>query len=68
MTERIGLKKTDHRKKNESRWRHRIDGGVKRLRQEVNFLEREVKGDLGLKKKRVKRYRVERKELKTATE
>ena len=29
----------------------KIEGDIKRLRQEVNFLEREVKGELGLKKK-----------------
>ena len=26
--------------------------GIKRLRQEVNFLEREIRGELGLKRKR----------------
>ena len=50
VAERIGLKKADHRKKNEARWKRRIEGDIKRLRQEVNFLEREVKGELGLKK------------------
>ena len=30
---------------------NRIEGDIKRLRQEVNFLESEVKGELGLKKK-----------------
>ena len=29
----------------------KIERDIKRLRQEVNFLEREVKGELGLKKK-----------------
>ena len=29
----------------------KIEGDIKMLRQEVNFLEREVKGELGLKKK-----------------
>ena len=29
----------------------KIEGDIKRLRQEVNFLEREVKGELGFKKK-----------------
>ena len=28
----------------------KIEGDIKRLRQEVNFLEREVQGELGLKK------------------
>ena len=44
---------------------------IKRLRQKVNFLERESKGKLGLKKKHKlnelnERYRVKRKGLKTA--
>ena len=73
MVERIELKKAEHRKKNEPRWKRRIEGDIKRLRKEVNFLEREVKGELGLKKKRKlselnERYRVKIKGLKTATE
>ena len=73
VAERIGLKKAEHRKNNEPRWTRRIEGDIKRLRQEVNFLESEVKGELGLKKKRKlselnERYRVKRKELKTMTE
>ena len=51
MAEQIGLKKAEHRKKNEPRWKRRTEEDVKRLREEVNFLEREVKGELGLKKK-----------------
>ena len=51
VAEQIGLKKAEHGKKNEPRWKHRIEGDIKRLRQEVNFLESEVKGELGLKKK-----------------
>ena len=48
-------------------------GGIKRLRQEVNLLERESKGELCLKKKRKlselnEKYRVKRKGLKTVTE
>ena len=45
----IGLTKVEYRKKNESRWKRRIEGDIKILKQELNFLEREVKGDLGLK-------------------
>ena len=68
--ERIGLKKAEHRKKNEPRWKRRIEGDIKRLKQEINFLEREVKGKLGLKKKCKlselnERYRLKRKGLKT---
>ena len=73
VAERIRLKKAEHRKKNEPRWKRRIEGDIKRLRKEVNFLEREVKGELGLKKKRKlselnERYRVKRKGLKTMIE
>ena len=52
VAEQIGLKEADHRKKNESRGKAMIEGDIKRPTQEVNFLEREVKGELGLKKKR----------------
>ena len=73
VAERIGLKKAEHRKKNEPRWKRRIEGDIKSLRQEVNFLEREVNGELGLKKKRKlrelnERYRVKRKGLPTVIE
>ena len=44
VAERIALKKADHRKKNEPIWKRRIEGDIKRLRQEFNFLEKEVKG------------------------
>ena len=40
VAEQIGLKKAEHRKKNEPRWEHRIEGDIERLRQEVNFLQR----------------------------
>ena len=52
VAEQIGLKEADHRKKNGPRGKGMIEGDIKRPRQEVNFLEREVKGELGLKKKR----------------
>ena len=73
VAERIGLKKAEHRKKNELLWKRRIEWDIKRLRREVNFLEREVKGELGLKKKRKlsefnEGYRVKRKELKIMIE
>ena len=50
VSEQIGSKKAEHRKKNEPRWKYRIEGDIKKLKQEVNFLEREVKGELGFKK------------------
>ena len=40
VAEQIRLKKAECRKKNEPRWKHRIEGDIKWLRQEVNFLER----------------------------
>ena len=48
----------------------RIEVNIKRLRQEVNVLERKSNGELGLKKKRKltelsERYRVKRKTLNT---
>ena len=56
--------------KNEKRWKRRTEEDIKRLRQEVNFVEREVKGELRLKKKHNlrklnERYSVKRKRLKT---
>ena len=70
VAEELGLKTAEHRKKNEPRWKCMIEGDIKRLRQEVNFLEKESKGELGLKKKHKlselnERYRVKRKGLKT---
>ena len=70
VAEQLGLKKITFRKKNEPRWKRRIEGDIKRLKQEVNLLEREKKGELGTKKKRKlkdleARYRVKRKGLKT---
>ena len=52
VAKRIGLNKADYKKKNEPRWKRRNEGDIKRLRQEFNFLEREVKRELELKKNR----------------
>ena len=73
VAEQLGLKKITFRKKNEPRWKRRIEGDIKRFKQEVNLLEREKKGELGTKKKRKlkdleARYRVKRKGLKTVIE
>ena len=67
VAERIGLKKTEHRKENQPRWKRRVE------REEVKFLEMKSKGELGLKKKRKLselngRYRMKRKGLKTVVE
>ena len=42
----IGLKKRDQRDKNEPRWKCRIEGDIKKLRQYVNLLTRDLKGEL----------------------
>ena len=46
-----GLKKRDYKEKNEPRWKRRIEGDIKKLRQDVNLLIRDLKGELGSKKK-----------------
>ena len=47
----IGIKREEHRKKNEPRWKRKIDGDIKSLRKEVDFLDGERKGELELIKK-----------------
>ena len=73
MAERIGLKKAEYRKKNEPRWKNKIERDIKRLRQEVNFMEGEPRAELELKKilkfsELNERYRVKRKALKSVTD
>ena len=73
VAEQIGLKKRDYREKNEPRWKRRIEGDIKKLRQDVNLLTRELNGELGSKKKQkikelYEKYRVKRRGLKTVTE
>ena len=73
VAEQIGLKKRDYREKNEPRWKRRIEGDIKKLRQDVNLLTRDLKGELGSKKKQkmkelYEKYRVKRKGLKTVIE
>ena len=46
VAEQIGLKKRDYRDKNEPRWKCRIEGDIKKLRQYVNLLTRDLKGEL----------------------
>lgn len=50
LSEQKVFKKAQHRKENEPRRKRRIEEDVSRLSQEVNFLERKSKGELGLKK------------------
>ena len=51
IAEQIGLKKRDYREKNKPRWKRRTEGDMKKLRQYVNLLTRDFKGELGSKKK-----------------
>ena len=60
-------------KKNEPRWKRRIYGDIRSLRQVVNILERKSKEGLGGRKqqkllKLYERYKVKRKGLKTVIE
>ena len=73
VAEQIGLKKIDYREKNKPRWKGRIEEDIKKLRQEVNLLTRDLKGELGPKKKQKMKelygkYRVKKKGLKTVIE
>ena len=73
VAEQIGLKKRDYRRKNELRWKRRIEGDIKKLRQDIYLLTRDLKGELGSKKKQkmkelYEKYRVKRKGLKTVIE
>ena len=45
VAEQIGLKKRDYREKNELRWKHRVERDIKKLRQDVNLLTRDLKGN-----------------------
>ena len=69
VAEQIGLKKRDYREKNDPRWERRIEGDIKKLGQDVNLLTRDLKGELGSKKQKMKelheKYRVKKKGLKT---
>ena len=70
VAEQTGLKKRDYREKNKPRWKRRIEGDIKKLRQDVNLLARDLKGELGSKKKQkmkelYEKYRVKKKGLKT---
>ena len=51
VAERVKLKIAEHRKKNEPKCKRRINGDIKKLRDEVNFMAKKSKGELGLKKK-----------------
>ena len=70
VAEQIGLKKRHYRGKIEPRQKRRIEGDIKKLRQDVNLLIRDLKVELGSKRKQkmkklYEKYRVKRKGLKT---
>ena len=50
VAEQIGLKKRNYREKNEPRWKRRIEGDIKKLRQDVSLFTRDLKGELESKK------------------
>ena len=52
VAEQIGLKKRDYREKNEPRWKRRIEEDLKKMRQDANLLTRDLKGELGSKKRK----------------
>ena len=63
----------DYREINEPRWKRRIERDIKKLRQDVNLLTRDLKGELESKKKQkmkelYEKYRVKRKGLITVIE
>ena len=73
VAEQIGLKNGGCREKSEPRWKRRIEGDIKKLRQDVNLLTRDLKGELGSKKKQkmeeiYEKYRVKKKGLRTVIE
>ena len=73
VAEQTGLKKRDYREKNEPRWKRRNEEDIKKLRQDVSLLTRDLKGEMGSNKKQkmkglFEKYRIKRKGLKTVIE
>ena len=71
--EQIGSKKRDYRGKNEPEWKRRIEGDIKKLRQDLKLLTRDLKRELGSKKKQkmkelYEKYISKKKGLKTVIE
>ena len=56
VAEQIVLKKRGYREKKEPRWKRKIEGNIKKLRQVVNLLTRDLKGELRSKKKQKMNY------------
>ena len=52
VAEELGLKRIAWMEKNEPKWKRMIQGDIKRLRQDLNLLQRERKGELGKRRNR----------------
>ena len=68
-----GLNKVKQRKEHIPWWQRRIEGDVKNLRKDINILEREKRGENGVRGKRMvknltDKYRINRKGLETVIE
>ena len=69
----MGIKRFEINQRKEPRWKRRIEGDIKRLRHDINLLNRESKDELGPKKWRKLKdlddtYGVKRKGMKTVIE
>ena len=73
LAEQTGLKKAYYAENKEPRWKRIIEGDIKKLRKDINMLTRDLKGELGSKKKyKMKelydKYRIKKKGLNIVTE
>ena len=50
VAEQLGLKKTEFRAKKDPCWKRRIEDDIKGIRNDVNILERDLRGELSHKK------------------
>ncbi|XP_047488218.1 uncharacterized protein LOC125038695 [Penaeus chinensis] len=73
VAEQLGLKKPEFRAKKDPWWKRRIEDDIKRIRKDVNILERDLRGELSHKKSKTlqrlkEKYRVHKKGIKTVIE
>ena len=73
VANQLGLSTVKQRKRHIPWWQRRIEGDIKNLRKDVNILEREKRGENGVKGKRIvknlaDKYRINRKGLETVIE
>ncbi len=73
VAKQLGLKNIKKGKKEEPWWKRRIEGDIKKLKKDINILEREKRGQTGVRgKRKVKslgdRYGIKRKGLTTIIE